>query len=138
MAVIEHAFPAALPTYQAFYGAGAYGPPAACNAGLGRRVREMCGRHGLADRLPRWLGQGPRAANRRVAEGLFAAAYDLELAAAGRRRIWACQQAAWSIDELEQDVRLVYRQMGRQGLENITHVGPRLAQVVESLLSQGA
>ena len=59
MRVVERDFPAALPAYQAFYGAGAYGPPAAYNAGLGRRVREMCGRHGLADRLPRWLGHGP-------------------------------------------------------------------------------
>ena len=136
MRVVERDFPAALPAYQAFYGAGAYGPPAAYNAGLGRRVREMCGRHGLADRLPRWLGQGPRAANRRVAEGLFAAAHELELAEAGRQHIWACQQAAWSIDELEQDVSQVYRQMGRKGLESIAHVGPRLAELVESLLSQ--
>jgi len=30
----------------------------------------------------------------------------------------------------------MYRQMGRKGLESIENVGPRLAQVVESLLTE--
>jgi len=41
---------------------------------------------------------------------------------------------AWAIEDLEQDVGLLYRQMGRKGLENIQNVGPRLAEVVEDLL----
>jgi hypothetical protein len=34
----------------------------------------------------------------------------------------------------EQDISLVYRQMGRKGLESIPNVGPDLAAVVERLL----
>jgi len=31
-------------------------------------------------------------------------------------------------------VGLIYRQMGRKGLESIDNIGPRLAEVVEQLL----
>ena len=44
--------------------------------------------------------------------------------------------AAWAIEDLEQDVGLIYRQMGRKGLEGIENVGPRLAEVVEDLISE--
>jgi len=37
---------------------------------------------------------------------------------------------------VEQDVGLLYRQMGRKGPESIEYVGPRLAEVVEKLLHQ--
>jgi hypothetical protein len=33
---------------------------------------------------------------------------------------------------------LIYRQMGMKGLESIENVGPKLAQVVESLIRQWA
>jgi len=35
---------------------------------------------------------------------------------------------------LEQDERLICRQMGRKGLESIGNVGPRLVEVIEKLL----
>ena len=49
--------------------------------------------------------------------------------------MWAYRKAAWAIEDLEQDVGLVYGQMGRKGLESIDSVEPRLAAVVENLLS---
>ena len=60
---------------------------------------------------------------------------------AGRacKQVWACRKAAWATDALcvEQDVRLIYRQMGllREGLEVIANVGLRLAEVIEDLVS---
>jgi hypothetical protein len=33
-------------------------------------------------------------------------------------------------------VGLIYRQMGRKGLETIENVGPRLAEVIENLLGE--
>ena len=61
---------------------------------------------------------------------------------AGRacKQVWACCKAAWATDALcvEQDVRLIYRQMGplREGLEGIDHVGPRPAAAIEGLLHE--
>jgi DNA polymerase/3'-5' exonuclease PolX len=49
------------------------------------------------------------------------------------QRVLAYRKAAWAIEDLEQDVGLVYRQMGRKGLESIENVGPRLAGMVEHL-----
>jgi len=48
-----------------------------------------------------------------------------------RRPSSTCQP--WAGGQREQDVELIYRQMGRKGLEGIENVGPRLALVVESL-----
>jgi len=52
------------------------------------------------------------------------------------QRVWAYRKAAWAIEDLEQDIGLLYRQMGREGLENIENVGPRLAEVIEDLISE--
>jgi hypothetical protein len=51
------------------------------------------------------------------------------------QRVWAYRKAAWAIEDLEPDMGLVYRHMGRRRLESIEHVGPRLAEVVEDLLN---
>jgi DNA polymerase/3'-5' exonuclease PolX len=59
----------------------------------------------------------------------------MELDNAPGQRVWAYRKAAWAIEDLEQDVGLIYRQMSRKGLETIEDVGPRLARVVEDLLT---
>jgi DNA polymerase/3'-5' exonuclease PolX len=48
----------------------------------------------------------------------------------------AYRKAAWAIEDLEQDVGLIYRTMGRKGLEGIENVGPRLAEVIADLLNE--
>ena len=50
------------------------------------------------------------------------------------QRAWAYRKAAWSIEDTTQDLGLIYRAMGRKGLESIENVGSRLAQVVEGLI----
>jgi DNA polymerase/3'-5' exonuclease PolX len=52
------------------------------------------------------------------------------------QRVWAYRKAAWAVEDLEVDIGLLYRQMGRKGLESIENVGPRLAEVVEKLLCE--
>lgn len=59
----------------------------------------------------------------------------MELDNAPGQRVWAYRKAAWAIEDLEQDVGLIYRQMGRKGLESIDNIGPRLAEVVEGLIN---
>lgn len=57
-----------------------HSPPRAYKARLGLLVRELCTRHGLLDRLPRYIAPGPLAVNKRIAERLFLKTYDLETA----------------------------------------------------------
>jgi DNA polymerase/3'-5' exonuclease PolX len=85
--------------------------------------------------MPRPIIPGDkRTLNKRVVESLVNQLYALELEGAPSYRQWAYRKAAWSIEDLEQDLGLVYRVMGRKGLESIENVGPKLAQVVERFL----
>lgn len=46
----------------------------------------------------------------------------------------ASRKATWAIEDLEQDIGLVYRAMGLQGLQAIPNVGPSIAREVEGLI----
>jgi DNA polymerase/3'-5' exonuclease PolX len=45
------------------------------------------------------------------------------------------RKAAGAIGDTPQDLGLIYRSMGRKGLESIENVGPSMAKVIEALLS---
>jgi len=66
---------------------------------VARRVRDLCARRGLADRLPRPILPGPRAVNQRIAELLFRRTWELELEGAAAARVWAYRKAAWAVDD---------------------------------------
>jgi DNA polymerase/3'-5' exonuclease PolX len=53
---------------------------------------------------------------------------------ASSSRIWAYRKAAWAVEDLEQDIGLVYRSMGLKGLESIPNVKPQLAKEIEVVL----
>jgi len=112
---------------------------------IGRRIRELCRQYGIADRMPRPIIPGDkRALNKHIVEALANQCYWMELDNAPGQRAWAYWKAAWTIEDLpvlsdgprEQDVGLLYRQMGRKGLEDVENVGPRLAEVVGDLINE--
>ena len=72
---------------------------------------------------------------KRIAEALANECYWMELENTPKQPAWAYRKAAWAIEDTEQDLGLIYRMMGRKGLESIENVGPRMAEVVEDLLS---
>ena len=113
-----------------------YGPPNAYNARLGLLVRELCHKHGLLDRLPRYVIPGPLATNKRIAEKLFLKTYDLELEMAGGYRIWAYRKAAWTVDELPESIAERYQAHGIAGLERLPNVGAKIAAEIASWLSE--
>jgi len=136
--VLHDRFPDLLPLYERMYPDGSYG---AVRGGdphaVGRRVRELCQRYGISDRMPRPIIPGDkRALNKRIVETLANECYWLELDNTPGQRVWAYRKAAWAIEDTEQDVGLVYRTMGRKGLESIENVGPRMAEVIERLISE--
>jgi DNA polymerase/3'-5' exonuclease PolX len=93
--------------------------------------------HGVCGRILRPIIPGDkRALNKRIVEALANQCYWLDLDNAPGQRVWAYRKAAWAIEDLEQDVGLVYQEMGRKGLEGIENVGPRLAEVVEDRISE--
>jgi hypothetical protein len=114
------------------------GSPRAYNARLGLMVRELCARHGLKDRMPRYVGQGPLSLNKRMAERLFLKTYDLELELANKYRIWAYRKAAWVVDEWPDSIADLYRARGESGLRTLPGIGQSLAQEIARWLQEDA
>jgi DNA repair photolyase len=100
-----------------------YGPPAAYAVPLSRKVREICARFGLADRMPRYIGNGPLAINRRIAEQLFLKTYDLELEQAAPPRIWAYRKAAWAVEDWPISLGQLFELHGEAGIRTLPGIG---------------
>jgi DNA repair photolyase len=113
-----------------------YSPPRAYNARLGLLVRELCARHGLMDRMPRYVPPGPLAVNKCIAERLFLKTYDLELEQAEDYHIWAYRKAAWTVDEWPESIASVYSARGEAGLRELPGVGKSLAARIGGWLKE--
>jgi Helix-hairpin-helix domain len=126
--------PELMPVYEQRYPVGSYAQAQGWRE-TGLSLREYCRQAGIPDRLPRPIIAGEkRSLNKRIVEHLANQVYSMELESAPGQKIWAYRKAAWAIEDLEQDIRLIYRQMGRKGLESINDVGPGLAGVIEGLV----
>jgi DNA repair photolyase len=112
-----------------------YGPPPDYSLRLGRKVRELCGRYGLRDRIPRHVPAGPFASNKRIAERLFLKIHDLELESAPHQRIWAYRKAAWAVDEWPVGIDALHAAKGENGLLAIPGVGAGIAKEIREWLT---
>jgi DNA repair photolyase len=115
-------------------GKPSYGPSGAYNARLGLLVRELCAKHDLLDRMPRYVAPGPLAVNKRIAERLFLKTYDLELEQAKDYRIWAYRKAAWTVDEWPESVAEIHQARGETGLRELPGLGKSLAGLIAKWL----
>jgi DNA repair photolyase len=113
-----------------------YGPPKAYNARLGLQIRELCERHGLLDRVPRYVEPGPLAINKRIAERLFLRTYDLELEQAKDYRLWAYRKAAWTVDEWPESIGALYKARGEAGLRDLPNIGPSIAGLIAQWIEE--
>ena len=138
MNVLGRLCPELVPVYEKLYPPGSYGMAGDKWRDTARRVRELCVRFGIRDRIPRPIIPGDkRALNKRIVETLAEQCYTLELEGKLESMVWENRKAAWAIEDLEQDVRLVYRQMGLKGLQSIPGLSPALAKTVEKLVLAG-
>jgi DNA repair photolyase len=111
-------------------GGPSYGPPRAYNARVGLLLRELCSKHGILDRMPRYITPGPLAVNKQIAERLFLKTYDLELEEANEYRIWAYRKAAWTIDEWKESVVDLHHAQGEEGLQKLPGIGKGIGQEI--------
>jgi len=136
MRLLRQNHPYLLPLYTRLYPVGSYSPAQPWKQ-VGLRIREFCQLEHISDRIPRPIIPGEkRSLNKRIVEVLADQCYWLDLENASSQRVWAYRNTAWAIEDLEQDVGLVYGQMGRKGLESIENVGPKMVAVVETLLNE--
>jgi hypothetical protein len=47
---------------------------------------------------------------------------------------WEVRKAAWAVEDLEQDIGLVYRTLGLKGLQSIENVGVKMGAAIEKLI----
>jgi DNA repair photolyase len=117
-------------------GEPSYGPPRAYSAHLGLLIRDLCNRHGILDRMPRYIAPGKLAVNKRIAELLFLETYNLELEQAQSHQIWAYRKAAWGVDEWPQSTAELYRAGGPNALQQIPGVGQGMAGHIAKWLAE--
>jgi DNA repair photolyase len=130
--LLSRRFPDRMTDYQALYPQASYAPRDEASRRLGRRVRELCDRYGLSDRIPRPVIPGEKLAlNKRVVEALANRAYTIELDAGGADRVWAYRRAAWAVEVLKQDLGLVYQSLGLRGLSGLAGIGVGTAGEIE-------
>jgi DNA repair photolyase len=135
LGVLDECLPDLAGHYRNLYPEGSYGPVRSNWRPIALRIKELCEQYGISDRMPRPIIPGDkRTLNKLVVEALANQVYYMELNGEPSHRVWAYRKAAWAIEDTEQDLGLVYRQMGRKGLESIEGIGPSLALVVERLL----
>lgn len=101
------------------------------------RIRDLCHIYGLCDRVPRpIITSDKRALNKRIVEVLAERLYHMELENILGYRLWEYRKAAWAIEDVEQDIGLVYRTMGLRGLQSIENIGEKMGVVVEQLIHE--
>lgn len=101
---------------------------------LALRVRGICSRHGVSDRIPRPVLAGPLAVNRRLAERLFLRAYELEIELAPARGIWAYRKAAWTVDEHGESLAALVDRDGEAAIARLPDVPPAIAREIAAHL----
>ncbi len=130
-------FPDLLKRYQSLYPSASYGPRDYPWHRVALRIRELCTQYGISDRIPRPIIPGDKhARNKRIVEMLANHVYEMELHQEPDHRIWAYRKAAWALEDLEQDIGLVYRTMGLKGLQNIPNIGLSLGETIKMMLSE--
>jgi DNA repair photolyase len=135
--VLRDRFPDLLAMYQKLYPEKSYGPAGWSQQKIALRIGELCEKYGISDRVPRpIIPSDKRALNKRIVEVLAERLYHLELENAPGNRIWPYRKAAWAVEDLEQDIGLVYRTMGLRGLQSIENVGVNMGTVVEKLIRE--
>jgi DNA repair photolyase len=135
MRILQRDHPHLVPLYIRLYPQGSYAQAHPWRQ-VGVRIHEYCVHEGISDRIPRPIIPGEkRELNKRIVEALAYKLYMLELENASQNTLWAYRKAAWAVEDLEQDVSLVYRSLGRKGLESIPGVNPPLAVEIEALIT---
>jgi DNA repair photolyase len=133
--ILHEQFPDLLPLYQRLYPPKSYSQVGNGWHETALRVREACTKHGIRDRMPRPIVPGEkRTINKRIVEALADKLYEMELNKEVDHKIWAYRKAAWAIEDMQEDIGLVYHTMGLTGLQSIQSIGQGLGSIVAELI----
>ena len=122
-------------SYLRQYPENSYGPTGNYWARIGSQLRDICRKFNLPDRMPRPIfPDEKRALNKKIVETFANRLYTMELENAPDHLMWPLRRATWAMEDLAQDIGLVYKQMGLKGLESIQHIGPAFGTEIEAII----
>jgi DNA repair photolyase len=100
-------------------------------------VKEYCKKYKIPTHAPRILNHYPKRLwdNKRIAEQMHIKAREIMMTEGWGYKQFAYTRAAWSIDELESDVKKIYKEKGKKGLLEIKGIGVKMARVIEKIIS---
>ncbi len=133
MQIITRHCPEVAKKYRALYNRG-YIPKCEYTGGIGEKVKKLCEKQGISDRMPRYIPPGKTAVNKKVAERLLNETYYMELRCENKYRILAYRKASWGVDEIDKDIKQLYYEKGLEGLKTIPGVGSKLSLRIEEEL----
>jgi len=131
--VLHRHYPHLVSMYKSLYDGG-YTPKCEYLGRIGKKVKELCDKYGLTDRMERYVQPGTHVVNKRIAEELFLETYRLQLDCVNKYKIWNYRKAAWAVDEYEKDIKELYENRGLVGLKTISGVGEKIAAKIEDEL----
>jgi DNA repair photolyase len=132
--VLRQNHPELVNTYETLYPTGSYSQARPWQK-VGAAIRDACLKAGISDRIPRPIIPGEkREKNKRLVEKLAYKLHTLELEHASNTTIWAYRKATWAIEDLKQDIGLIYQSMGKRGIEKIPGIHPTLVEEVTNLV----
>ena len=103
---------------------------------VANRIRNCCNKYGISDRMPRYIPDNELSINRKVAEKLFLALYESEINCENTYKIWAYRKAAWLVDELQENIEIIFRQKGIEGIAAIPGIGKSVANKISAILME--
>ncbi len=134
MRILQRDHPDLVPLYMRLFPQGSYAQVQPWRQ-VGLRIHDYCEQVGISDRIPRPIIPGEKKElNKRLVEKLAFRLHMMELESANSSQIWDYRKAAWAVEDLEQDIGLIYRQMGMKGLASIPNVSLPLATEIETLI----
>lgn len=117
--LLRNKYPELVPKYKKLYN----NEPDEHYKEIAKKGKELCEKYELNDRIPRYCLNY----NQKVAEKLFDFVYRIELE--NKQRAWAYRKAAWTIDELDEDIRDI------EDLQALHGIGEKIALLLEEILS---
>lgn len=135
--VLRERFPDLMAPYQRLYPPKSYAQTGNGWREIALQIREACTKYRVRDRMLRPIVAGEkRSLNKRVVEMLANRIYDMELNADPVDRIWAYRKAAWAVEDMAEEIGLLYRAVGLKGLQSIPNVGDKLGSIIEEYLKE--
>jgi DNA repair photolyase len=99
-------------------------------------VLKYCQKYDLFHYIPRPISYYPEKTqmNKKIGEKFYLKARELQLSGRGGFKEWAYRKAAWSLDNLEENIETIYQAKGLKGVMEIPDIGDSLAKQIKTFL----